>query len=120
VGYRIASAVLGIWLSVSVYVVHVSPGRGFANLCIGLMLFVSGLCGIWIRSLRWFDMLLGISLVFGSVALVFTGTRVVAEQFFLGLAVILLAIPGGRDGRKYLDHWVSHFDLNPALWRPRF
>ncbi|MBS2028403.1 MAG: hypothetical protein JST54_10900 [Deltaproteobacteria bacterium] len=118
-GYRIASAALGVWLAMSIYLVPEPPGRGFANLCIGLLLFTSGLCGVWIRSLRWFDMLLGLSLIFGSVALVYSGTRIGLHQFILGVAVVILATPGGRDGRRYLDHWVSRFDLDPYLWRPR-
>lgn len=112
---RNASAILGIWLFISIFCWHHEPARGFNDLVVGLALFTSGYCGQYVRSFRFFDGLLGCWMVLSFFVLSANSFPERVHDGVLGLLVVGLASIG--TGERGLDHWVRHFDRNPRLFR---
>jgi uncharacterized RDD family membrane protein YckC len=114
---RNASAILGIWLFISVFCWHHQPGRGFNDLVVGLALFTSGYFGQYLRAFRFFDGLLGCWMVLSFFVLMASSFPERVHDGVLGLLVVGLAAMTDRDGDHYLDHWIDIFDRNPTLER---
>src|SRR4051812_4279158 len=91
------------------------PSRGFNDLVVGTVLCLSGFCGIWLRSLRFFDLALGLWMAATLVVLRSGPMAVNLHDALLGLCVVGLALRGGRDAEQNLDHWVLRFDPRPDL-----
>ena len=117
---RIASSLIGCWLSLSVYFWPQPGVRGFTNLVLGLILAVTGFCGIWLRSLRYFDGLLGLWLLGSVLAFNYQPPWAGIHDAVIGALLVVLAAFSGREGYRNLDHWVEQFDNDPALLKRPF
>lgn len=84
---RVASAVLGAWLSLSVFLWPHRPTAGFNDFMVGIFAFVIALCAIWAPTLRFGNTMLAVWLL---VTTTFFGHDVALTAWVDALTAIAL------------------------------